>query len=213
MGNALWMASACALRAAQAAAFALAIGMSFGCAASGHTPRSAAIATVASTPTNAAAEMASAEQAEPPTQAPATTATAAQLFNITPRPRTPSPTPAIVPAGVARTVPAGPTAPRGGTLSVALSLSQQLCSGGSVTVYATITTADGRSVRGATLTGTVALKDGSRDLRFAPSDAAGGSSATIDLGRPRGGYFLVWTVQAQAGGAGGAGSTYCRTPA
>jgi len=140
-------------------------------------------------------------------------ASTAQLFNITPRPRTPSPTPEIVPPGVTRTVAAGPSPPPGGVLNVALSLSEQVCSGGAITLYAAVSSSAGKPVRGVTLTGQVALKEGSRDLRFAPTDASGKSSATLDLGHPRGAYYIVWMVQAQAGAAAGAGSMYCQTPA
>ena len=81
-----------------------------------------------------------------------------------------------------------------------------------MTLYATVTTADRKPVRGATLAGQAALSDGSRNLRFSATGPAGRSSATLDLGRPHGGYFIVWTAQAQAGDAAGAGSMYCQGP-
>jgi len=50
------------------------------------------------------------------------------------------------------------------------------------------------------------------DFGFPATDASGHSSASVDTGRPRGGYDVVWTVTASAAGSTASTTTSCYAP-
>ncbi len=115
------------------------------------------------------------------------------------------------PQPVATTAPA-PSTGIAGPLALSASLSTSTCTGGNVRVTVVVTDANGRGVAGATVTGNVQYKTTGHSFSFPATDVSGSTSTTIDTGRPRGGYNVVWTFTASAGGLSTSGSTTCYAP-
>jgi hypothetical protein len=99
-----------------------------------------------------------------------------------------------------------------GPISVSASLSTQTCTGGTVRITVLVTDANGVGVHDAAVTGHVQYKTTGHDFGFPGTDSTGHTSTSVDTGRPRGGYDVVWTVTVSAGGFTATTATICFAP-
>jgi hypothetical protein len=133
-----------------------------------------------------------------PVPQPQSTPATAPPLPVPPQVLPPQPTPA--PAGVA------------GPIHVAASLDTDTCTGGPVTVTATVTDANGSPVPGIGAMGFVQYATSARSFSFPPTDANGTTSVVVDTGDQGGGYNMLWTVTATAGDSTDMATTTCFVP-
>jgi hypothetical protein len=110
--------------------------------------------------------------------------------------------------------PTTPSSPPGisAPLSVTVTLSTGTCRGGTVSIVVTVLDGAGNPVAGANVTGYVQYRTTAHSFAFPPTNSAGRTSTSVDTGRPRGGYSVVWTVTATIGNLSGTGTTTCYAP-
>jgi hypothetical protein len=99
-----------------------------------------------------------------------------------------------------------------GPIQVHAALSTTTCTGGTVQIVATVTDANGYGVPGAAVAGHVQYTTTGHDFGFPTTNNAGTTSTSVDTGNPGGGYTVVWTVTASAGGFSATTTTTCYAP-
>lgn len=99
-----------------------------------------------------------------------------------------------------------------GPIVLSAALNTDTCAGGPVTLSASVTDANGAGVQGAMVSGSVKYKTTGHAFTFPVTDLVGNTSTRIDTGQPRGGYNVVFTVDASVGSFTGEIQTTCYAP-
>jgi hypothetical protein len=102
--------------------------------------------------------------------------------------------------------------PVAGPIAVSASPNTDTCRGGTVRLSVNVSDANGNGLPDATVTGHVQYRTTGHDLAFPSTDSSGSTSIAIDTGRPSGGYNVVFTVDAAAGGYTAETQTTCYAP-
>jgi hypothetical protein len=124
-----------------------------------------------------------------------------------------APPPPAITAPAAPDMPAAPAGPQiVAPLQVTASLAAEICRGRMVGISATVTDGNGVPVAGASVSGAFQSNSGGRGFPFPLTDATGSTSASVDTGRLRGGYNVLWTVTASAGGQTASATASCYAP-
>ena len=106
------------------------------------------------------------------------------------------------------------TSPPGATgpISVSASLSPANCSGGMVTISATVTDAAGHGVTDASVNGTVQTQTTTMNFGFPSTTSAGTTSTMVSISQPTAGANVMWTVNASASGFSASTTVTCSPP-